>query len=275
SAPVLGDVTRHLVVQLETGFGRLATNEGQTQRWIGRLDVGQEASRQATPQRVLEARKLVGRAVRGDHDLLPTVVERVEGVRELLLRALLVGEELDVIEDQRPDATEALTKVIHLMASERRDHLVHERFGGQTRDARQRAALMQSMGDRQQKMGLAEPRATVDEERVEASARLVDHGARAAPRHLVAPPYDEGLERTSRRRRRAALDGKRLGSPRRPSRRRLRLERPVHDESESCSGTRYAFDRLCECVQMVLPNPLEAEGARDLNGELPGLEAGR
>src|SRR5262249_31140704 len=156
-----------------------------------------------------------------------------------------------------------------------RDHLVHERFGGQTSDARQRAALMQSMGDRQQKMGLAEPRATVDEERVEASARLVDHGARTAPRHLVAPPYDEGLKRTSRRRRRAAPDGRRLGSPRRPSRRRPRLERPVHDESESCSGTCYAFDRLCECVQMVLPNPLEAEGARDLNGELPGLEAGR
>src|SRR5262249_30930672 len=85
----------------------------------------------------------------------------------------------------------------------------------------------------------------------------------------------EGLERTSRRRRRAALDGKRLGSPRWASRRRPGLERPVHDESESCSGTRYAFDRLCECVQMVLPNPLEAEGARDLNGELPGLEAGR
>ena len=48
-----------------------------------------------------------GRPVGGDDDLLGGVVERVEGVEELLLRLLLVLQELDVVDQQHVDVAVA------------------------------------------------------------------------------------------------------------------------------------------------------------------------
>ena len=46
-------------------------------------------------------RERLGRAVAGEHDLLAGGVQRVEGVDELLLGALLALEHLDVVDQQR------------------------------------------------------------------------------------------------------------------------------------------------------------------------------
>ena len=52
-----------------------------------------------------------GGQVRGDHDLLAGVVQGVEGVEELVLRLLLAGEELDVVDEEHVDvAVEALER---------------------------------------------------------------------------------------------------------------------------------------------------------------------
>src|SRR6516225_12272349 len=124
-------------------------------------------------------------------------------------------------------------------------------------------------------MRLSQAGASVDEERIEASAGLVDDGPRAAPRHLVAPPDHEGLESAARSRQRDRLQRCGFCASRRSPDRCPSLERPVDEELQARSLARRAFDRLCECAQMMLPNPLEAEGAGHLNGELPGLEASR
>jgi hypothetical protein len=58
-------------------------------------------------QPVLQGRQLLGRPVGADHDLLAGVVEGVEGVEELLLRPLLVLEELDVVDEQDVDVAVA------------------------------------------------------------------------------------------------------------------------------------------------------------------------
>jgi hypothetical protein len=47
-----------------------------------------------------DARHQLGRLVGGEHDLLVGVVQRIEVVEELLLRRLLVREELDVADGQ-------------------------------------------------------------------------------------------------------------------------------------------------------------------------------
>src|SRR5664280_1133478 len=56
------------------------------------------------PKRELEALEerlqFARRPVAGDHDLLAGFVERVEGVEELDLRLLLLGQELDVVDQQ-------------------------------------------------------------------------------------------------------------------------------------------------------------------------------
>jgi hypothetical protein len=55
-----------------------------------------------------------GRAVGGDDDLLVLIHQRVEGVEELFLRAVLAGDELHVIDHQHVDRAEHLLEIHHL-----------------------------------------------------------------------------------------------------------------------------------------------------------------
>ena len=82
---------------------RIASARGE----IGRLDVGDEPGLEALAQAVLERLQVVRRAVGGKDDLAAAVVQRVEGVEELLLGLGLALEELDVVEQQHVDVAKA------------------------------------------------------------------------------------------------------------------------------------------------------------------------
>ena len=96
---------------------------------IRRLDVGDQAPLEPRSQPLFERGNLVRRAVAADDDLLLRVVERVERVEELGLRAFLAGEELDVVDQQHVDAAIALAEVEDAVVADRVDHLVHEPLG--------------------------------------------------------------------------------------------------------------------------------------------------
>ena len=78
----------------------LLAQDGEPGLELGRLDVGDEAPLEPAAQPVLEGGDGAGVAVGGQHDLLVGLVERVEGVEELLLEALLALHELDVVDQQ-------------------------------------------------------------------------------------------------------------------------------------------------------------------------------
>src|SRR5207237_10917067 len=80
--------------------GGLLLENGDARLHFGWLDVGDEAPLEPAAQPLLEALDLGGKLVRGDEDLLATLVQGVEGVEELLHRLLLVAEELDVVQQQ-------------------------------------------------------------------------------------------------------------------------------------------------------------------------------
>src|SRR5207302_1234175 len=122
------------------------------------------------------------------------VVERVEGVEELLLGTLATGQQLHVVDDEHVDLPEALLELPHAVASQRRDEVVHERLGGQVGDARERVALEDLVPDRVGEVCLAEADATVDEERIVVVARLGRHGLARRVRELVRGADDEARE---------------------------------------------------------------------------------
>ena len=85
---------------------------------------------EARAQPLFEIGDLVRILVGGEDDLPVRLVERVEGVEELLLRAILAGEELDVVHQQHVAALAvAATELVDLPVADAVDVLVHEGLG--------------------------------------------------------------------------------------------------------------------------------------------------
>ena len=107
----LADVGRHLrgheledlVGHLEPLALRLLAQDRDAGLEVGRLHVGDQAPLEARPHPVFEAGEVLRRDVAGDDDLLVVVVQRIEGVEERLLRAVLALQELDVVDQQDVD----------------------------------------------------------------------------------------------------------------------------------------------------------------------------
>ena len=73
---------------------------------VGRLNIGDQSPFEATAQAVLDLWQLLRRTIRSDDNLPHALVERIERMKELFLGALLLGKELDVVNEQQIDKSE-------------------------------------------------------------------------------------------------------------------------------------------------------------------------
>jgi len=84
------------------------------------------------------------------------LVEGVEGVEELLLGALLAGEDVHVVEEQHLDGPVRLAEVGHLLHADGVDQLVDEVLGRDVANPGARRPRQHLVADRVEEMGLAE-----------------------------------------------------------------------------------------------------------------------
>src|SRR5258706_427831 len=77
----------------------------------GRRDTLNQSRFQAVAQPLLQARNFARDLVRGEHDLMPLGVQRVEGMEKFFLGALAPRQELDIVEDQRVHAAKFLPEL--------------------------------------------------------------------------------------------------------------------------------------------------------------------
>src|SRR5215467_4716149 len=84
-----------------TGSLRLGHEDRDAGLELRRLDRDRESPAESGLQPLLEALDFLGVAVAAQDHLVLAFQQLVEGMEELLLRALLAGEELDVIDQQR------------------------------------------------------------------------------------------------------------------------------------------------------------------------------
>ena len=134
------------------------------------------------------------RAVAADDDLLLRVVQRVEGVKELGLRAFLPGQELDVIHEQDVYAPIAFTEIQHPVVANGIDHLVHEPLGRDVGQFQRLEVIEHIVPDRVHQVRLAEPHPTVNEQRIVGARGGLGDGAAGGMRELVRAANDEGVE---------------------------------------------------------------------------------
>ena len=152
---MVGDVLGHIVGQVKVQQLGLALDDGHAGLKIRRLDVGGQAPLKPGAQTLLQRFDLFGGAVGGNYDLAAVVVQRVEGVEKLLLRALLAGQKLNIIDQQHIGLAIPLAELLHRGGFDRGDRLVGEFFTIHIDNVEIRMVFLDLYLDGIQKVGLA------------------------------------------------------------------------------------------------------------------------
>ena len=122
----VGDEHQDIVRHVDVVEQRLVLEDGDARLEVRRLDVGDQAALEARAQAVFELLDFARRAVGRQDDLLVGDVQRVEGVEEFFLRALLAGKELDIVDHQDVDRPVFLAEELGLALLDGADDLVGE-----------------------------------------------------------------------------------------------------------------------------------------------------
>ena len=236
----LADVRRHAPgdgrQQLGIGdahvVGRHALVQDRDARLdVGRLDVDEQAPLEARAQAVGQLGDLARRAVGAQHELPAARVQRVEGVEELLLDAVLAGQEVDVVDQQDVELLAvAPLEGVHALVLDGGDELVRERLAGHVARAHARRVHEHVVRDGLQQVRLAEAGVAVDHERVVGLPGRLGDGQRRGVREAVGAADHERAEGVLRAQRLGLLGAPaalpdsalasraRLGAPPRPRR---------------------------------------------------------
>ena len=141
---------------------RLAFQDRDLGLEIGRLDIGDQSPLETRMQPLLQRRYLARRAIARDDDLLLIVMQRIEGMEKLFLRALLAGHELTSSISSTSIERYFSRNALRLVVADRVDQLVHELFGRDIRNTQMPVALFDRVADRMHQMRFAEADAAVD-----------------------------------------------------------------------------------------------------------------
>ena len=117
-ANALGDEERDFVRQIDFLVFRFFAEDGDLGFEIGRLDVGDQSPFESRPQAFLERWDVFRLRVGSEDNLFLRLVECVERVEELFLRAFFAGQELDVVEQQRVDRAIAIAELLHFVVAD-------------------------------------------------------------------------------------------------------------------------------------------------------------
>src|SRR5204863_2677359 len=191
------DEIRDVVGEAYALEGGLLLENGHARLEVRRLDVGDQAPLEPRAQALLDLRDVFRRRVARDDDLLARLVESVEGVEELLLRALLAGDELDVVDEQEVDVPVAPPKLRGAVVADCVDQLVGEPLGGDVDDDHSREELRALVADGVQEMRLAQADSAVDEEGGVDLRGQFGHLLTAGVSKLVRAPDDERVKGAS------------------------------------------------------------------------------
>src|SRR5215469_5922217 len=124
-------------------------------------------------------------------------------MEKLFLGTFAAGQKLHVVEYQCIDAPEFVAELIHLVAAQGADELVHEDLGRHEQDlARPIAGAVDMMPDRVDQVGLAQPHSAINKKRVVFFTWLIRDRQRCRMSELIGGPdhkLGEGVTRVELR----------------------------------------------------------------------------
>jgi hypothetical protein len=173
----------------------LAHQDGHAHLELGRLDGHRQAGVEAAGQALVDVHQPLGVGVAGHDDVRALGQQRLEGVEELLLRAVLAGEELHVVDQQQVQRVVLGLQLVEGLALVVLDHVADELLGVQVQHAGIRPVLQQRVAHRVDQVRLAQAHAAVDEQRVVHVHPGAPATCSAAVRAIwLARPAHQGVE---------------------------------------------------------------------------------
>src|SRR5260370_35683896 len=100
-------------------------------------------------------------------------MQRVERVEEFFLRAVLAGQELDVVDEQHVDRAVLVPELAHPRGGDGADDLIGELLRSEVDDALAREAIVHLMPDRAPDWSLAQTQPYIEEKRALRVARTL------------------------------------------------------------------------------------------------------
>src|SRR5438132_12953969 len=180
---------------------------------IGSLDVCNYTLFKPAAKTILDLSQFLGWAITGNYDLFHGLVQRIEGMEEFFLSAFLLGQKLNVVNQEHVHCAELVAETGHLVVAQRVDHLIGEFLAGDVTDCRLRLTPFDLMTDGLHEVRLAHTNTPIQEERVVSLGRTLRHRLTCRVSELVAAADNEGIKGIARIQLRSAIPIEtRLGS---------------------------------------------------------------
>ena len=192
------NVFRHVVGQTEALVLGLFLQNRDPGLEVRRLDVRNQSPLKPRTQTFFDGIDVFRQAVRGNHNLLLLLVERVEGVKKFFLGALFSSDELDIVDEQDIHGVETVAETDHAVKAQRIDHFNREFLRADVTQPHRWITLLDGVTDGVHQVRLAHAHSAVKEQRVVRFRRLLSHRARSGMRKLVGLANHKRIEGVAR-----------------------------------------------------------------------------
>ena len=142
---------------------RLFHQYGDAGLQIRRLDCHRQAPTKAGFQPLLNPLDLLGITITGEDHLLTTFQKRIKGVKELFLRAILVGEKLNIVNQERIHRPIKTLEVINGVELQSLHHVSNKPLRVQVHNFRIRVSATHRVTHRMHQVSFAKPNPAIQE----------------------------------------------------------------------------------------------------------------
>lgn len=191
---VLGDVFDDGFGNLFGEFDGVASEDFASGDEVGGFDFDDHSADESIDERFGELSDHFGMGVGGHDDLFSDGVDVVEGVEEFFLSGLLVGEEMDVVDDEHVDASEFFSEGVARSGFDGVDESVGEFLAGGADPSQVGLLLFVSVANGLKQVCFSESASAVDEKRIELLRGLFRDAFCGGEGDLVGLALDEGVE---------------------------------------------------------------------------------
>ena len=108
----VGNILNNIVIKLHTQLTGLIADYGHSGLYIGGLNVYEQTAFKAGAETVIQLQHIYGGTVGGDDYLMTGLVELIKGMEEFFLSCFLVGDELDIVNEEEIHISVFLAKLL-------------------------------------------------------------------------------------------------------------------------------------------------------------------